>query len=88
MQVFGAAGLIETMVELAYVVSSREYFNSFEGACVHAREQDTFGLHWERPLSLCLCCCSFVVVSFLFSSNVICPGSKIEPGFLRCAQIE
>lgn len=31
MQVFGGAGLIETMVELAYVVSSRQYFNSFEG---------------------------------------------------------
>eukprot|EP00903_Cladosiphon_okamuranus_P015298 g14133.t1 len=29
-QVFGGAGLIETMVEFAYVVSSRQYFNSFE----------------------------------------------------------
>lgn len=31
MQVFGGAGLVETMVELAYVVSSRQYFNPFEG---------------------------------------------------------
>lgn len=30
-QIFGGAGLIETMVELAYVVSNRQRFNSFEG---------------------------------------------------------
>ncbi len=34
-QVFGGVGLIETMMELAYVVSSRDYFNSFEGMVQH-----------------------------------------------------
>ena len=31
LQVFGGAGLVETIVEVAYVASSWEKFNSFEG---------------------------------------------------------